>query len=209
MNHAEAEESQAVERYTLDDMRQEEREAFEEHYFDCRVCSEGVRDSARMMAAGRRVARETVPAATNVVRMPPRWKRWIPAAAAALLLMVNGAMLFVQRSAPAMDLVQLSPVDIEADASRGSNEKPEEIRIRAERPTVQPVDLPPRYASYEINVRNSAGRTRQQITVSANQAKETVNLLLRPVPAGSYVLEMVGVTDGNRTELSKKQLTVQ
>ena len=205
MNHAESEESQAVERYTLDEMRQEEREAFEEHYFDCRVCSEGVRDSARMMAAGRRIARET-----NVVRMPSRWRAWIPAAAAAVLLMVNGALLFVQRSAPVMDLVQLSPVEvIEADASRGPNEKLEEIRIRAERPTVQPIDLRPGYSSYEIIVRNSAGGTLQKVTVGANQAKETVNLLLHPLPVGSHVVEIVGVTDGNRTELSKKQLTVQ
>ncbi|PYQ30817.1 MAG: hypothetical protein DMF56_08460 [Acidobacteria bacterium] len=214
MNHSEAKESQAVERYTLDEMWQEERDAFEEHYFDCRVCSEGVRDSARMMAAGRRVARETV-TTTNVVRMPLRWKAWIPAAAAAVLLMVNGILMMmrpvapvvVSNPAPVMQLAEFSDA-IPTGASRGGTP----ITLPAGKPLALPVDLAPEFSSYEILLRNSAGRAIESLTVSAEQAKnqrDQITLLPGSLPAGSYVLVIEGVKDGNRTKITTQPLTVR
>jgi len=205
MNHEEAQASQAVERYTLDEMQIEERDAFEEHYFDCRVCSEGVRDGAKMMAAGRRVARET----SNVVPFVPRWKAWIPAAAAAALLMVNGILLTVgQRgtppaatNAPVMQLAETHEA-IMAGASRGAA-----IRIEAGKPFLLPVDLDG-YPRYEILLRDSARRTLG--TVAVEQSQETVTLLLRSLPAGSYVLVVEGVNRGNQhTEITTQNITVQ
>jgi hypothetical protein len=40
----------AAERYTLGEMNQDERDAFEEHFFDCRECSMSVRDLAKVAA---------------------------------------------------------------------------------------------------------------------------------------------------------------
>ena len=215
MNHTEAEESQAVERYTLDEMLMEERDAFEEHYFDCSVCSDGVRDGARMMAAGRRVARETAATATNVVTMPSRWKAWIPAAAAAVLLMVNGAMLFVQRGEPVPMRPSLG-VAHEHSIAAGPSRSGEEQIVIERTDAVLAIDIEPpetpdqAFPSYEILIRSSDGKTKLSQVVSAEQAKSTVRMLPSSLPAGSYDLVIEGVGDGNRRdEITIRKLRVQ
>ena len=215
MNHNEVA-SDAVERYTLDEMQSDEREAFEEHYFDCRACSEAVRYSARMMAAGRIVAHETPVPATNVVRMPSRWKKWIPAAAAAALLMVNGGLFIAQRSVPVvanpaktMVLAEV-PQDndlIQATVARGGSD--EGITISANTKTSIAVDGDPNLRGYEVLLLDSAGRVITRVSATQNQAKNSSTLLLGPLPAGSYNLTIKGVKeDGNHTEVVTK-LTVR
>lgn len=200
MNHAEAEESQAVERYTLDEMRQEERDSFEEHYFDCRICSEGVRDHARMMAAGRSVTRETAATATNVVRMP-RWKAWIPAAAAAVLLMVNGGLLFVQRT-PSVMAVSSEVVRV---GDRGKQQAP--VTIPADKPAAIGIEIAGNFPEYEITIRK-ANHVVQKTDVSASQTKDQFVWSLGSLPAGDYEVVIEGV-NGNRTEVARRPLTVQ
>src|SRR5260221_6491000 len=48
MNHVEAVKTLAIERYLLEEMTQEERDAFEEHYFSCAECGEDARHAATM-----------------------------------------------------------------------------------------------------------------------------------------------------------------
>jgi anti-sigma factor RsiW len=48
MTHTEAVRSAAAERYLLDELSEPERFAFEEHYFECSECAEGVRMGALM-----------------------------------------------------------------------------------------------------------------------------------------------------------------
>ena len=49
MEHAEATDRMAAARYLLDEMTEEERFAFEEHYFGCPACAEEVRDGSAMI----------------------------------------------------------------------------------------------------------------------------------------------------------------
>lgn len=74
MNHEEAIESLAAERYILDDLDPVERDAFEEHFFDCTQCTADVRDTAKV-ADGVRMGIGVVP-----VR---HYTRWAAAAAGA------------------------------------------------------------------------------------------------------------------------------
>ncbi len=60
MNHQEAENTKATERYLLREMTDQERQAFEEHYLDCPECLESVTFGADFLAAGKEVAREGV-----------------------------------------------------------------------------------------------------------------------------------------------------
>jgi hypothetical protein len=60
MNHQEAENTKATERYLLREMTDQERQAFEEHYLDCPECLESVTFGADFLAAGKEVAQESV-----------------------------------------------------------------------------------------------------------------------------------------------------
>ncbi len=58
MNHQEAENTKATERYLLREMTDQERQDFEEHYLDCPECLESVTFGADFLAAGKEVAQE-------------------------------------------------------------------------------------------------------------------------------------------------------
>jgi hypothetical protein len=78
MNHQQAIDEHATERYLLREMTVQERRAFEEHYLDCAECLEAVTFGAEFLEAGRDVVREqTHELATSPV---PSWReRFLPA----------------------------------------------------------------------------------------------------------------------------------
>src|SRR5262245_3137664 len=76
MDHTEAVETLAPERYLLNEMTVEDQEAFEEHYFGCAECAADLRAGSAVIAGVR--ARKTA-------QQPKRWTFWIPTAAAAAL----------------------------------------------------------------------------------------------------------------------------
>src|SRR5436305_15330434 len=51
MEHSEATDTMAAERYLLGEMTPEDRDAFEEHFFDCSDCAADVRDGAMIRSA--------------------------------------------------------------------------------------------------------------------------------------------------------------
>src|ERR1700675_4375258 len=92
MDHEIAVQTGAVERYVLGEMETEEREQFEEHFFECENCSMDVRAGAVFAANTRALARDE---ARKQQAAPSRgWRGWLqPAwapAFAMLLLAVVG-----------------------------------------------------------------------------------------------------------------------
>jgi anti-sigma factor RsiW len=95
MEHVEAVDTLAIERYLLEEMTPEERESFEEHFFTCAECAEDARAAVKMADGARRgLARDTGGATAAdpgvVVPFRPAPVRWrtsvaLPWAAAALL----------------------------------------------------------------------------------------------------------------------------
>ncbi len=92
MDHLQAVNTMACERYLLDEMTQLERHAFEEHFFDCPDCAEDVRLSAVMRDGAR--AGFAKPGFGPVLNFNKGWG-WrrsvaLPWAAAAMLALVVG-----------------------------------------------------------------------------------------------------------------------
>ena len=89
MEHDEAIRSGAAERYVARELSPAERDAFEDHFFDCKECAEDVRFELTFAANAREVWRETLPKSvlTPVVPEPRRvdkfraWWRLRPALA--------------------------------------------------------------------------------------------------------------------------------
>jgi anti-sigma factor RsiW len=93
MDHREAVESMASERYLLDEMGAGERDAFEEHFFTCDACAEDMRAGSRMIEETRAgaLSGQARAAAGNVLPMPTRQRRLaavVPWAVAASLAIV-------------------------------------------------------------------------------------------------------------------------
>ena len=216
LNHTEAAKTHAVERYLLGEMNQDERMTFEDHYFNCRICSVDVSDGMQMISAGRVVVREDVPQKTNVVPLPSRWKRWFPAAAAAALiasLLGNGLQFtrtaelreeLAREQAPAV--VQLHTLELAQ--KRGAAE-----------PTTVPadhildfdiqIDESPDAVSYVAEVHDSSGKVRNRLGISRDTAKEPVTLRTGNLPAGRYELVIRGVRkDGKSFEVASGRFVV-
>ena len=126
MSHENAVETLAIERYLLGEMAEEERDAFEEHFFSCPECADDARAARAMrdgVAAGI-VGRVAPRAPGTVVQMPAPRRRLasvvIPWAVAASLALVAGYQTLVVR--PALERTAgpmvLSPVTLRP-ASRG------------------------------------------------------------------------------------------
>jgi hypothetical protein len=93
MDHEVASTTHAVERYLLGEMPSPERDAFEEHYFECTECAEDIRSAAATVREMKQVLRDlaSVPKASS-----PGWLSWlkpqvmVPAFAALSLAVIVG-----------------------------------------------------------------------------------------------------------------------
>lgn len=59
MDHDQAVQTHAVERYLLKEMTPSEREEFEAHYFDCTACADDLRAAARFIEEAKQSWLET------------------------------------------------------------------------------------------------------------------------------------------------------
>jgi anti-sigma factor RsiW len=125
MDHVEAVKTLAIERYLLEEMTQEERDAFEAHFFTCAECADDAREAAAMREGARGglvpAARATIDG-PRVVPMRPAVARWrssvaLPWAAAALLAVGLGYQT-VAGPRPQLGSFALTPATLRP-ASRG------------------------------------------------------------------------------------------
>ena len=215
MEHTQAADTHAAGRYLLGEMRPEEREIFEAHFFDCRICAADIRDGMRLMANARAVAREPQEADSNV-RMFPRGGRWVPQAAAAaiagVLLTVAGYQsVVIPRLAQRSEIIQRARVETSADRDAAM----EPASLTAGRPgyLIFPISgdrtLLGEAVSYVCEVRDSTGKVLKTETVSRSEASENVSWLIGELPAGSYELVIRGVRkDGNRFDVTRGAFNV-
>lgn len=218
MNHEEAITNQVAASYLLGDLSAAERDAFEEHYFDCRVCAEDVRAGAAMFATGREVAAN----APEVRRFRPLKWAASGAAAAALTMVVGYQSVIIPRvqslaAPPVMEV--LNPMPLVAGATRGEASDEEVISFKGNETHVIYREIPdePRFfPSYEVEFRNAAGKVlaRSQILPELTSKLlikgDAIPIQVRALPAGRYVLTIRGVReDGNRHELVSYSVVVK
>lgn len=209
MDHTEAMISQAVEKYFLGELKGAERDAFEEHFFDCAECAADVKTTAVLVDNVREVLRNV---ATDARKAPARETRtsgfltwWKPAysfAAIAILVAAVGYQNFVTiprlREGTTTVAQALPSYSFVTAGSRGANAM--EIAVPAHSPFGIYVDIPgdPAFTSYSADVVNQSGATRFSIPVSAEQTRDTVQLLIPGVlEPGQYDLVIRGHKSGD------------
>lgn len=216
MNHSDALQTFAAERYLLNELSAPEREAFEEHYFECQECAMDVRAASAFIGQARRElesASQSEAAAKrrsffSVFSLPLAGV--LVACMAAVVIYQNLVTLPKLRGEIAAASVPgiLPVTSLIGGASRAEGELPAALATPGQ-PLFFRVDVPSddKFASYELTIYDPAGLRVGGIHVSTDQAKNT--LLIR-LPAsdthlGIYTLTIEGLQEGGKPAVKLAQ----
>jgi hypothetical protein len=198
MNHSEATNLMATEKYLLDELPPDLREQFEEHLFDCHECAMDVRAGSVFLEQGKTMLANPVPTPLPTrTQSPPGWFAWLRPAfavpAMAALLLVLGYQNFVTYPALKNAMAQnrapqiLTAAPLISSATRGANAPA--ITIRPQEPFLLPLDIPSQdgVSSYRIDLQNPAGGIEWSLAVSAEAARNSLPIWVPGVgKAGQY-----------------------
>ena len=222
MNHHEALQQNATEKYLLNELDPELRDQFEEHLFDCQDCALDVRAAAMFVEQSKVILAE--PPAVVAVREPAPapakagWLAWLRPAFAvpvfALLLAVIGYQNFVTYPGlmRAANEPRIGPwVSVNVD-TRGTETK----QVKAQRGEGFGVllNLPPEdgFASYAVDLYNPAGKLEWSGPITTAPVEEARQIYIpgRNRLPGTYTLVVRGINAaGESKELSRQSIDFQ
>ena len=218
MNHDEAIRLKAAEKYLLGELNAEFRDQYEDHYFGCAECAQDVRIGAVFIDNARDVMGAS-PAGEIVAKHRPAgslgwWSALlrpafaVPALAALLLVAGYQNVITIPHLKTALtqaDTAQTLPsFSLITGDSRGG--APLAVTVPAGKPLSFFVDIPPaNYASYLCEFQSESGTPELSVTVSAADAKRTVQLLIPPgrLAPGKHVLVVRGLDSQGKPDADK------
>lgn len=204
MNHALSIETKAAERYLLGELLPNERDAFEQHFFECPECAGDVCAGAVLVDGAHAFFSEApVERARPICQTTGRpWRSWfsfpagIPAAAAFALLtftLYQNAMLLpgLRQVAAESSRPQVLLSAVLVPATRSALPP---VSVPASAPFFQlSLALPPAMSSgkYHCELRDDVGRSLWSLQVSVAAAAEDINLLIPAAQLGAGTYEIV------------------
>lgn len=207
MNHTEAIRLKAAEKYLLGELKGDEREQYEEHFFGCSECAMDVKSGAVLMDNARDVLasdRAFVPEAVTA----PRAQSWFslflrpafaaPAMALLLLVVTYQTAIVIPRLKTALGQANepqaIPSYSLITANSRGGN--PLTIRVPANKPFGIYLDIPPgnQFPYYTCQLQSESGTPEFSVTVSSAEAREAIQLLIPAsrLSAGRHILVVRG-----------------
>ena len=218
----------ATERYLLDELSPELRDAFEEHMFECQECALDVRaGNVFLTEAKAQLPELTAPPATREAARPapsrakkPWWSVFVvPAFAAPAFAALLAVIAFQNLSTiPSLRSELREPRIIPWSSLHAGTRGTEAINVQADRRhgAVVLIDVPQQgYASYVIDLYDPQGKRFWTQTVTAadqsNPVPGTLSLLIpgEGLQQGPYSLNLTGISpQGARTELGRRVLNV-
>jgi Putative zinc-finger len=216
MDHNQATELTAIERYLLKEMSPQEREEFEEHYFDCQECAIDLRATAAFMDAARKEFQTQLLPRPGTQRgapvIAPLWSRalvWTALAASLLVIVYQNAVVFPGLKTQIAELRApevLPVISLVRGNSRGGT-LTASSGVSAGGSALLSLDIPTqdRFSSYTCLLFSPDGKLIGSIPVSAQAAKDTVSIRVSAAgrQAGTYTLQVQGDADhASRVDLS-------
>ena len=206
MEHTQAVETKAVERYLLGELAPSSREEFEKHFFDCEECSEDLRMGTLFLDTTKEVlATDPVP---SRARSAPRWRfQWFRPQYALAACMALLAVICYQNFVVIPKLrISSSPQTLAlfSLAELGARDVSEAVIAPDHtKPYVLLVDIPAdeSFSNYLCEILTQDGTKVLSIDVSAADAKKPVPLFVPPslLKAGSYRLVISGRSGDEKT----------
>lgn len=204
MEHRVAEQTNAVERYLLDEFTPVERENFEAHLFDCPICGEQVRQGAIAIANVKQVFREESES-SEASRQRSRshgWAAWfrVPALVPSWAALALAVVVVYQNRVliPALEQPQVLSSGLIAPLAR---EAAPRVTINPRLPKFNlsfDVDDRRAYGSYTCDFQREGGASIFKLDCGTRQvASFTLDLLLptKDFPAGRYVMILRPATE--------------
>jgi hypothetical protein len=223
MNHSEAVRLKAAEKYLLGELSAELRDQYEDHYFGCAECAQDISAGAVFVANARDVWRTEPLAGTSSepaarperIRSGGWWNAVLRPAfvvpALALLLIVAGyqnavTIPHLRTIASQSETAQTLPsFSLIAQNSRGAS--PLTISVPAGKPFSLFIDIPPQsqFASFVCEFQDESGAPELSLNVSAQEAKQTVQLLVPAgrLASGRHVLVVRGIGSPAKADADK------
>jgi hypothetical protein len=205
----------AVEKYLLEELTPEERDQFEEHFFDCQECAADLRETAAFMAAARQEFR------ANPVPKPGRagkgksfsasfWPSalvWSALAASLLVVAYQNVVLFPRFKTEVAELKTpeiLPVISLVGGNSRG--DQTPTATAAAAHPFLLSFDIPTqdRFSSYICLLYSPSGTLAWRIEVSPQAARDTVSIRVPSTDKlpGEYTLAVQGNLAGTSVDLA-------
>lgn len=229
MNHSEAVQQMTAERYLLGELTSSERDAFEEHYFECQECALDLRAAATFVDEAKvqlpqltRASAVPGPARVQPARERRSWFAWwkpaFAAPAFALLLALVGYqnLATIPHLRSAATEPRVIPWLTLHTGTRGAAHLP--VQVTRGQGVVLLIDVPPdaAYSSFAFELDGPEGKPFHTQTMPAplDQTGVSVPLsLLIPgagLQQGAYTLTIAGITpQGSRTQLDRTILDVR
>ena len=222
MDHETSIRTQAAEQYLLGDLRPSEREAFEEHFFECSTCAEDVRLGFQFSENAKAVFGQDPHRVCEPTRPTTRrdWFVWfrpailVPIAAGLAIVALTGYQNAVQIPALRARLGQLQKPQIVssmilAPSSRSS--------VPSISPAAQFFELSLAIGAiapserYQCELRSVPRKLISMIPVSKLEPDSNLTLLIptADLPPGYYEAVLVGVTGGTAVDLNHYPFAVR
>lgn len=230
MDHNEAIKQMATERYLLNELTPEAREAFEEHAFDCLECTLDLRAGAAFIGAAKvelpKLAEASAATRKPDVRKPLKkkmdwWQSWlrpafaVPAFAALLALVSYQNLATIPALRKAATEPSVLPTTAFHAGTRGSAHTP--VEADRKQGAVLSIELPQdsSYGSYAFDLYDPQGKQLWTRTLTASRAGSggdgTVSLVIpgSGLAEGSYTLAISGAEGkGAHTEIDRRVLEI-
>ena len=214
MNHEEAVLLKAPERYILGELSPEDREQFEEHYFDCLECASDIRALARFRNVSRLVMEEDPLAGVPATEPRPQraWLAWLrPAFAVPAITLLAAIVVFqatvtipaLKERAKGQGVGQVYESSFRVQGNtRG--EHTSKVSVRPEESFALDFDFTPsrKFTSYKGVVIDASGAAIETFDIAGEEANKELHLVIRgaKLRAGNYDLLFSGMNGASRPD---------
>jgi hypothetical protein len=215
MDHHQATQLTAVEKYLLDELTPELRDDFEEHFFDCQECATDLRATAGFIDAAKKEfkvnpAKKPGPIAKSKSRLLSSWPTalvWSALAASLLVIAYQNVVVYPRFKSEISELK--APEILPAVSLVGGNSRGGQIpaaAVELDQPFLLMVDIPAedRFSSYTCLLYSPSGALSWRVDISPQMAKDTVSIRVPSAGrgAGEYTLTVQGNMAGSAVNLA-------